>query len=63
MTERDKPGGTPTTDRDAKHKTRADVPESVARGTTHDPNSVTTDTDMEPEDRFPPRGETESDDD
>ena len=62
MSERDKPGGTPTTDRDAKHKTAADVSDAAARGTTHDPNSVTTGTDMEPEDRFPPRGEADDDD-
>ena len=61
MIERDEPGGTPTTDRDARHKTAAEVPDASGRGTTHDPNSVTTGTDMEPEDRFPPRGEAAGD--
>ncbi|KIT16419.1 hypothetical protein [Jannaschia aquimarina] len=28
-----------------------------AQGTTHDPNSVTTGTEMEPDDRYPPKGE------
>ncbi|UWQ22567.1 hypothetical protein [Jannaschia sp. W003] len=45
--------------------TETPIPEKVRegarthgpKGTTHDPNSVTTGTEVEPDDRYPPKGE------
>ncbi|WP_167767129.1 hypothetical protein [Jannaschia formosa] len=42
----------PRTDRPGKPR---EVPADSPVGTTHDPNSVTTGTEVEPDDRFPPK--------